>query len=45
VDWKQMGVGGINSWSATAYPLEPYRIPGNEPFSFSYVIQPVSRGK
>jgi hypothetical protein len=36
-----MGVGGINSWSALAYPLEPYRIPSDRPYSFAYVLRPV----
>ena len=44
VDLSQMGIGGIDSWSALAYPLEPYRITGNQPFRFSYVLAPV-RGR
>lgn len=42
LDWKQMGVGGINSWSTAAYPMEPYRIPGNQPYEFSYRLSPLA---
>jgi len=28
LDWKQMGVGGIDSWSANAYPMAPHPHPG-----------------
>jgi beta-galactosidase len=41
LDLKQMGVGGINSWSADAYPLEPYRIPSDRPYSYSYRLSPI----
>ena len=42
VDLKQMGVGGINSWSANAWPMEPYRIAGDKPFSYRYRIVPIA---
>ena len=41
VDLMQMGVGGQNSWSPNAYPLNDYRIPSG-PLSFSYRISPIS---
>ncbi|MBI4910569.1 MAG: DUF4981 domain-containing protein [Acidobacteria bacterium] len=41
LDWKQMGVGGIDSWSENAYPLPPYRIPGTEAHAYSYRLSPV----
>jgi beta-galactosidase len=43
IDAMQMGVGGINSWSTTGYPMEPYRISATEPRSFRYRIRPVER--
>ncbi|CAL66669.1 glycoside hydrolase family 2 TIM barrel-domain containing protein [Christiangramia forsetii] len=40
IDHKQMGVGGFNSWSWKAAPLEKYRIPpGN--YIYKIKIQPV----
>jgi beta-galactosidase len=41
LDFKQMGVGGIDSWSPKALPMDPYRIPGNRPYSFRYRLSPV----
>jgi beta-galactosidase len=41
VDLMQMGVGGTNSWSDHAYPLEKYRIPSG-PLSFTYRMSPLS---
>ena len=41
LDWKQMGVGGIDSWSENAYPMAPYRVPGGEEHSYSYRLSPV----
>lgn len=38
VDWKQMGVGGVNSWGA--WPLTEYTIPYQN-YTFSFVIRPV----
>ncbi|MFZ0034489.1 MAG: beta-galactosidase domain 4-containing protein, partial [Sedimentisphaerales bacterium] len=39
VDYKQMGVGGINSWGEL--PLPQYRLPV-QPYSYGYTITPVS---
>ena len=41
LDWKEMGAGGIDSWSANAYPMTPYRIPGGEEHSYRYRLTPV----
>ncbi len=41
IDWKQMGAGGIDSWSPNAYPMSPYRIPGTQPHAFRYRLTPV----
>jgi beta-galactosidase len=44
LDWKQMGVGGIDSWTRLAYPMEPYRIPSDRPHSYSFRLRPVAGG-
>jgi beta-galactosidase len=41
LDFRQMGAGGIDSWSRQAYPMEPYRIPGDKPYSYSFTLRPV----
>ena len=41
LDWRQMGAGGIDSWSRNAWPMEPYRIPSGEPYVFRYRLTPV----
>ena len=41
LDWKQMGAGGIDSWSANAYPMAPYRIPSDQAYSYKYRLAPV----
>ena len=41
LDARQMGVGGIDSWSANALPMAPYRIDGNQAHSFRYRLTPV----
>lgn len=40
VDHKQMGVGGDNTWSLTARPHAPYRLPA-APYSYSFIIYPI----
>ena len=42
LDGRQMGVGGIDSWSPNAYPVEPYRISGSGKHTFRYRLTPVS---
>jgi beta-galactosidase len=41
LDWKQMGVGGIDSWSPNAWPMQPYRIPPDQAYKYSYRLSPV----
>jgi beta-galactosidase len=41
LDGRQMGVGGTDSWSPNAYPLEPYRIPGGQPQRCRYRLAPI----
>ena len=41
LDDKQMGAGGIDSWSPNAYPMTPYRIPSGEEKRFGYTLRPV----
>jgi beta-galactosidase len=42
LDWKEMGAGGIDSWSANALPMTPYRISGDEEHKYSYRLTPVA---
>ncbi len=44
LDWKQMGAGGIDSWSSNAYPMKPYRISSGEARAFRYRLTPVAAG-
>jgi beta-galactosidase len=44
LDLAQMGVGGIDSWSPNAYPMEPYRIPSDRPYSYKYRLRPLASG-
>lgn len=41
LDWKQMGVGGIDSWSPNALPMQDYRIPSDQSYSYRYRLSPV----
>ncbi|MEM6699732.1 MAG: beta-galactosidase small subunit, partial [Bacteroidota bacterium] len=40
LDHKQMGVGGFNSWSDKAAPLERYRVPAGN-YSYKMIFQPI----
>ena len=40
IDYKQMGVGGDDTWNLDARPHEPFRIPA-KPYSYSFKISPV----
>jgi beta-galactosidase len=42
LDLKQMGVGGVDSWSENAFPLPPYRIASDQPYSYRYRLTPIS---
>lgn len=39
LNWRQMGVGGDDSWQAR--PHEPYRLPADRPYSFTFTIKPL----
>jgi beta-galactosidase len=41
LDLRQMGVGGIDSWSANAYPIAAYRIASDRAYSYTYRLTPV----
>ncbi len=45
LDMVQMGVGGIDSWTRRAWPMEAYRIPGNQPHAYRYRLVPVARAE
>jgi beta-galactosidase len=42
LDLKQMGAGGIDSWSSNAWPMQPYRIPSDQPYTYTYRLSPVA---
>ncbi len=42
LDGRQMGVGGIDSWSPQALPVNEYRIAGNGTHTFRYRLTPVT---
>ena len=42
LDWKQMGVGGIDSWSPNALPMPAYRIDPGQAMSYRYRLSPVA---
>ncbi len=44
LDMAQTGVGGIDSWTKLAYPMDAYRIAGNQPHAYSVRLVPVARG-
>jgi beta-galactosidase len=41
LDWKQMGIGGIDSWSPNALPMQPYRIPSDQSYTYRYRLTPI----
>jgi beta-galactosidase len=41
LDLRQMGIGGIDSWSRNAWPMDAYRIPSDQPLSYKYRLRPV----
>lgn len=41
LDYKQMGVGGDDSWSANARPHPEYRLPAR-PYSYSFRLRPLA---
>jgi beta-galactosidase len=41
LDMAQMGVGGVDSWSRNAYPMQPYRIAPDQPHKYAFRLVPV----
>jgi beta-galactosidase len=44
IDLVQMGVGGNDSWSDVAAPLDQYQIPAKD-YSYSFYLMPFTKGK
>jgi beta-galactosidase len=44
LDMAQMGVGGIDSWTKLAYPMDAYRVAGDRPHAYKVRLVPVARG-
>ena len=44
IDLVQMGVGGNDSWSDVAAPLEKYQVPAKD-YHYRFYLQPVKLGK
>jgi beta-galactosidase len=42
LDLKQMGAGGIDSWSRNAWPMPPYRIDAAQPMRYRYHLSPIT---
>jgi beta-galactosidase len=42
LDHRQMGVGGIDSWTPNAFPGEFSRIRGDEPHTYRYHLEPIA---
>lgn len=41
IDYKQMGVGGDDSWSEDALPHEKFRLPAKN-YSYSFLLKPIT---
>ncbi len=41
LDLAQMGVGGYDSWSRNAWPLDAYRLPSDTPYAYRYRLRPI----
>jgi len=41
LDFKQMGVGGVDSWTNRAFPLPSYRIDANQSYTYRYRLSPI----
>ena len=44
IDLVQMCVGGNDSWSEVAAPLEKYQVP-SKPYRYSFYLLPLQNGK
>jgi beta-galactosidase len=40
IDHRQMGVGGTDSWSTKALPIEQYRVPSGQ-YSWAFTLKPI----
>ena len=40
LNYKQMGLGGDNSWGAR--PLDKYQIPANQTYKYTFTLKPIS---
>jgi len=38
LDWRQMGVGGDNSWGARTHP--EFTLPGNQKYAYTFCLRP-----
>ncbi len=45
IDYKQMGVGGTDTWSQKARALTTYRLPGDREYSYHFIIIPYQKNK
>ena len=43
LDDKQMGVGGIDTWSRNARPEPQFRLPSDEKYQYTFYLQPYSK--
>ncbi len=43
LDYKQMGVGGVNTWTPKARPEPQYRLPGDRDYHYTFYLQPYSK--
>lgn len=43
LDYRQMGVGGNNSWNERAWPFEAYRLEA-KPYAYSILLRPIPAG-
>jgi beta-galactosidase len=42
LDYKQMGVGGINTWDPNARPLPQFCLPSSESYKYEFYLMPYS---
>lgn len=45
LDHRQMGVGGVDTWTSKAFPLDQYRIRGDQPYSYKYRLKAIQTGR
>ncbi len=42
LDYKQMGVGGVNTWTPRARPLPQFRLPSSHSYNYEFYLMPYS---